>query len=141
LLLLLLLLLLPPPLLQVNAPNIKDILPELFQENLMRGRGIFCQVGGGRAACTAAAAVDGNDGSVAVHDSCPVLVQLQHCQRVSLMCVYWVVRFACERKPRHSEIVTRGFSHHVEWFEQHSISTTPFAGLSSWVALGRGGTH
>jgi hypothetical protein len=39
--LLLLLLLL---LLQVNAPNIKDILPELFQENLMRGRGLFCQV-------------------------------------------------------------------------------------------------
>ncbi|KAF6265057.1 hypothetical protein COO60DRAFT_1697935 [Scenedesmus sp. NREL 46B-D3] len=28
---------------KVNAPNIKDILPELFQENLMRGRGIFCQ--------------------------------------------------------------------------------------------------
>ncbi|WIA38159.1 hypothetical protein OEZ86_001514 [Tetradesmus obliquus] len=28
---------------KVNAPNIKDILPELFQENLMRGRGLFCQ--------------------------------------------------------------------------------------------------
>eukprot|EP00775_Hariotina_reticulata_P008000 gene8000-8198_t len=28
---------------KVNAPNMKDILPELFQENLMRGRGVFCQ--------------------------------------------------------------------------------------------------
>ncbi|KAF8062096.1 Cwc22 [Scenedesmus sp. PABB004] len=28
---------------KVNAPNLKDILPELFAENLMRGRGLFCQ--------------------------------------------------------------------------------------------------
>jgi pre-mRNA-splicing factor CWC22 len=27
----------------VNAPNIKEILPELFGENLLRGRGLFCQ--------------------------------------------------------------------------------------------------
>jgi pre-mRNA-splicing factor CWC22 len=28
---------------QVNAPNIKELLPELFGENLLRGRGLFCQ--------------------------------------------------------------------------------------------------
>eukprot|EP00879_Flechtneria_rotunda_P006154 GHRR01006471.1.p1 GENE.GHRR01006471.1~~GHRR01006471.1.p1 ORF type:complete len:946 (+),score=354.04 GHRR01006471.1:464-3301(+) len=28
---------------KVNAPNIKELLPELFQENLLRGRGLFCQ--------------------------------------------------------------------------------------------------
>lgn len=31
------------PITQVNAPNIKDLLPELFAENLLRGRGLFCQ--------------------------------------------------------------------------------------------------
>eukprot|EP00879_Flechtneria_rotunda_P030295 GHRR01032915.1.p1 GENE.GHRR01032915.1~~GHRR01032915.1.p1 ORF type:complete len:125 (-),score=32.02 GHRR01032915.1:371-745(-) len=33
----------PCDVLQVNAPNIKELLPELFQENLLRGRGLFCQ--------------------------------------------------------------------------------------------------
>jgi hypothetical protein len=60
-------------LLQVNAPNIKDILPELFQENLMRGRGIFCQVGGVSVACTAAAAAGG--GSVAHNLSAAVILK------------------------------------------------------------------
>jgi len=28
---------------QVNTSNIKNILPELFGENLIRGRGVFCR--------------------------------------------------------------------------------------------------
>lgn len=28
---------------KVNAPNIKNLLPELFAENLIRGKGLFCQ--------------------------------------------------------------------------------------------------
>ncbi|KAJ8771868.1 hypothetical protein K2173_027045 [Erythroxylum novogranatense] len=28
---------------KVNAMNIKNIIPELFYENLIRGRGLFCQ--------------------------------------------------------------------------------------------------
>ena len=35
--------LLAPFSLQVSTANIKNILPELFSENLMRGRGLFCQ--------------------------------------------------------------------------------------------------
>jgi hypothetical protein len=32
-----------PPLTQVNASNIKHILPEVFAENLVRGRGLLCR--------------------------------------------------------------------------------------------------
>lgn len=33
----------PPCCAQVNVVNIKNILPEFFAENLIRGRGLFCR--------------------------------------------------------------------------------------------------